>query len=389
MSLTGTVEVRKEKQEGKGAMSIDEMRNAGEVLDRLLSVPIYTGSSLTKKPVLLELYESARSKFQNPLTYLAVREILERTKKGDTVLIVTGFIIPPWFRAEHDGPAGAVTLARALNLGLDLTPVIMGEKMMSQGLSALARACGFAVTDYESAKAFPRRIALEDLPLDEDEAREKAKAVLDKMDPSLIITIEKASPNEKGVYHTGVGYDVTPIEGKVQYLMEEAQKRGIFTIGIGDGGNEVGMGCIKETVKKILPTGSRCGCPCGAGIHSGIATDLLVVAMVSNWGAYAIEALLAIAKGRPEIMHDRHLEERVFESAIQAGFIDPAAGFSMDSGDAIDKSVHLAMIDILNFIVRSRIGDNYYMEKYKEYASVDRANVDRKIKDWSRRMKDI
>jgi hypothetical protein len=367
-------------------MSIDEMRNIGEILDRLLSVPIYTGSSLTKKPVLLELYESARSKFKDPLTYLAAREILERTKKGDTVLIVTGFIIPPWFRAEHDGPAGAVTLARALNLGMDLTPVIMAENMLNQGLPALARACGFAVTDYENAKAFPRRIALEDLPIDENKARARARAVLDQMDPSLIVAIEKASPNEKGVYHTGVGFDVTPIEGKIQYLMQEAKNRGIFTIGIGDGGNEVGMGCIKETVKKILPTGSTCGCPCGAGTHSGIATDLLVVAMVSNWGAYAIEALLAIAKGKPEIMHDRHLEERVFGAAIQAGFIDPAAGFSMDSGDAIDKGVHLAVIDILNFIVRSKIGDNYYMEKYKEYASVDRAKVDQKIRDWSRRM---
>lgn len=367
-------------------ISSEEVQNVGEILDRLLSVPIFTGSSLTQKPVLLELYQGARDKFGAPLTYLAVNEILSRVNKGDTVLIVTGFIIPPWFRAEHDGPAGAVTLARALNLGLDATPVIVAEKAVNDRMSGLCEACGFKVADYDEAKQYPRRIALENLSVIDDVAQRRAKSLLDEMNPSLIIAIEKASPNEKGVYHTGVGYDVTAIEGKVSYLIQEAKKRGIFTIGIGDGGNEVGMGCIKETVKKVLPTGPKCGCPCGAGIHSDIATDLLLVAMVSNWGAYAIEALLAIAKGKPEIMHDRALEDKVFEAAASAGFIDPAAGFGMASGDAIDKNVHLAIVDILNFIVKSKISDSLYMEKYKEYSSIGRDAVQEKIKDWANKI---
>jgi D-glutamate cyclase len=364
-------------------MALEEIKNVGEILDRLLSVPIYTGSSLTKSPVLLELYESARSKFKEPLTYLAVNEILGRVKKGDTVLIATGFVVPPWLRPEHDGPAGAVTLARALNLSLDVTPVIVAEKVVNEKTISLCKACGFEVTSYDEAKKYPRRIALENLSLIDDIAKERAKTLLDEMQPSLILTIEKSSPNEKGVYHSGVGYDITAIEGKIQYLIEEAKRRNIFTIGIGDGGNEVGMGCIKETVKRVVPTGAHCGCPCGAGTHSDIATDLLIVAMVSNWGAYALEALLAIAKNKPEIMHDRALEERVFEAAISAGLIDPAAGFSMASGDAIDANIHLAIVDILNFIVKSKISDNFYMEKYKEYLSTGREAVQEKVKTWA------
>ena len=366
-------------------MEKDEMKNVAEILDRLLTVPIYTGSSLTKKPVLLELYQAAREKFKEPLTYLAAQEILKRANKGDTVLILTGFIIPPWFRAEHDGPAGAVTLARALNLGLDLTPVLVSEKVVIDRLAPVAEACGFEVSDYRGAKRFPRRIAFRELPLADRDAEQSAKALLDETDPSLMIAIEKASPNEKGVYHTGVGYDVTAIEGKVQYLVREAERRGIYTIGIGDGGNEVGMGCIKATVKEVVPTGGKCGCPCGGGTHSDVATDLLLVGMVSNWAAYALEAVLAIAKGKPEIMHDRALEERVFQASISAGFIDPAAGFSMDSGDAIDKNVHLAIVDILNFIVKSKVADNFYMEKYKEYASRDRDEVQKSILEWAAR----
>jgi hypothetical protein len=363
-------------------MTDEELKNVGEILDRLLTVPVYTGSSLTRKPILLELYQAARDKFKDPLIYLAVNEITSRAKKGDTVLITTGFIIPPWFRPEHDGPAGSITLARAMNLALDVTPVMICERVIKERITALCEACGFEVASYDEAKRFPRRIAIKELPVIDDAARERAKIILDETDPALIIAIEKASPNEKGIYHTGVGYDVTGMEGKIQYLFEEAKKRGIFTIGIGDGGNEVGMGCIKETIKKVLPTGARCGCPCGGGTHSDVATDLLVVAMVSNWAAYAIEALLAVAKGKPEILHDRALEERVFQASISAGLIDPAAGFSMDSGDAIDKSVHLAMVDILTFIVKSKINDSFYMEKYKEYASLERDKVQENIKKW-------
>jgi len=368
-------------------MTDEELKNVGEILDRLLTVPVYTGASLTRKPVLLELYQAARDRFKDPLIYLAVKEITRRVKKGDTILITTGFIIPPWFRPEHDGPAGAVTLARALNLSLDVTPVILCERVIQERIRALCEACGFEVTDYEEASRFPRRIAIRKLPVTDEVAKEQAKIILDDMKPSLIIAIEKASPNEKGIYHTGVGYDVTGIEGKIQHLFEEAGRRGIFTIGIGDGGNEVGMGCIKETIKKVLPTGAKCGCPCKSGTHSDIATDLLIVAMVSNWGAYAIEALLAVAKGKPEILHDRALEERVFEAAISAGLIDPAAGFSMDSGDAIDKSVHLAVVDILAFIVKAKIGDSFYMEKYKEYAALDRDKVQENIQKWAEKIR--
>ena len=196
-------------------MLTEEVKNVGEILDRLLSVPVYVGSSFTGRPALLDLYQGARDKFKEPLTYLAVKEILDRTKKGDTVLIVTGFVIPPWFRPEHDGPAGAITLARALNLGLDVTPVIVAEKMVTERMTSVCNACGFEVTDYDEAKKFQRRIALEELPLIDDIAKQRAKSVLDEMNPSVIITIEKASPNEKGVYHSGVGYDITAIQGKV------------------------------------------------------------------------------------------------------------------------------------------------------------------------------
>ncbi len=94
-------------------MDVDERKAVGEIIDRLLSVPVYTGSSLTKKPVLLELYDAARSKFKDPLSFLATEALIENVKPEDSVILTTGFVVPPWLRAENDGQVGALGLARA------------------------------------------------------------------------------------------------------------------------------------------------------------------------------------------------------------------------------------------------------------------------------------
>ena len=61
------------------------------------------------------------------------------------------------------------------------------------------------------------------------------------------------------------------------------------------------------------------------------------------------------------------MEGKLLEAAASAGYIDPAAGMGFSSGDAVDKNVHLAMVDIMNFIVKSRIQDSYYIQKYRWY----------------------
>jgi len=363
-------------------MDLEERKMVGEIIDRFLSVPIYTGSSLTRKPVLLELYEAARAKFGGPLTSLAAEALRERLNPGGSVLLTTGFIVPPWLRAETDGPVGAATLARGLNLCLDVTPVIVTEKFIAELIPPVLRAAGLEVADSALAKKTYRRIGVEPFTHDARKAKEQSIEILDRVKPSALIAIEKASPNEKGVYHSGVGYDITPLCAKVDALIDEARSRGILTIGIGDGGNEIGMGCIKDTIKKVVPTGAKCGCPCGAGTHGATETDILVVSMVSNWGCTALEANLAIAFGRMEILHDRALEEKILEEAASAGFIDPAAGLGIPSVDAIDKQVHLAVVDILNFIVKSRLQDSFYIQKYKEYVGEKRNQIQELIRSW-------
>jgi D-glutamate cyclase len=355
----------------------------GEIVDRLMSVPIFTGSSLSTKPVLLELYDAARAKFGAPLTYLASKWMAENLTPDDTVLILTGFIVPPWLRPENDGPVGAVNLARALNVAFDVSPLIVGEREVVSAMPLLCRAGGLEVTDFQTVKRATRRVALEPFTTDLAIAKAEAEKLLDRVAPKAVIAIEKASANEVGVHHSGVGYDVSAMTAKVDQIVEAARARGIWTLGIGDGGNEIGMGCIKDTVKSALSTGSNCGCPCGHGTHAATATDLLLPVMVSNWAAPALEANLAVRLGTMEVLHDRAMESKLLEAAADAGFIDPASGLSISCGDAIDKDVHLAIMDILNFIAKTRIADSFYIRKYRWYVSERRADIQKNISEWS------
>lgn len=61
----------------------------------------------------------------------------------------------------------------------------------------------------------------------------------------------------------------------------------IRSIGIGDGGNEVGMGkAYDKIIKSSIPNATENACV--------VPTDLLLVASVSNWGGYAISAAIAV-----------------------------------------------------------------------------------------------
>jgi len=61
----------------------------------------------------------------------------------------------------------------------------------------------------------------------------------------------------------------------------------ITTIGIGDGGNEIGMGKIPwDTIRRNIPNGGLIACR--------VPVDHLIVAGVSNWGAIFAMATLAL-----------------------------------------------------------------------------------------------
>ena len=81
------------------------------------------------------------------------------------------------------------------------------------------------------------------------------------------------------------------------FFVFSAKKSGkITTIGIGDGGNEIGMGKVHQQVIEHIQNGQN--------IASTVATDHLVTAGVSNWGGSALVAALRILNQCP--VHSRY-----------------------------------------------------------------------------------
>jgi hypothetical protein len=332
------------------ALDIDNKATLGEVVDQLTTLdPLHDAQW---RNVISSLYDAARDNCGGPLSVFAAERLIQSVRPGDFVIITTGWIIEECMEGETDGPIGAVSLARAISVGLQATPVIVCEESQVDILSEVSRAAGLHVYDVAEAKKYPGRVAILSFPSVDDEAKRESARLLNELKPSAIIAIEKPSRNEKGVYH-GARDTAVSFHARVDYLFDDARSRNILTVGIGDHGGEIGMGNILDTVKRVV--GTKCKCPCGSGIAGATKTDILIVGTSSNWGAYGLETCLAALLGREEVLHDSAAENRMLEAAVKAGAVDgsreTATGLGEPVVDGYPKKFHIFMIEMLQAVL--------------------------------------
>ena len=177
------------------------------------------------------------------------------------VLIGTGFPVTDTF--ETDGPVGAIALYEALEK-LGAEPWLACGPPLSQRIAE----------DYRVIELAARNVA---------DAAAEAKANLEKFKPAAVISIERPGLSADGCYYNMRGEDITPRSAFFDAYMDLAD---CPTLAIGDGGNEIGMGNIREAIATLDINAAETGC------------DELLVADVSNWGAYGIIALLGLWQGR-------------------------------------------------------------------------------------------
>ncbi len=192
----------------------------------------------------------------------------------------------------------------------------------------------------EEAKKAQSAVVVLPFPINEEKAKGEAKRLLDEFNPSLVAAVEKVSPNVKGIHHSASGFSVHDHSAKVGILWEDATAQGIPTIGIADGGNEIGMGNIMETVKKIVPNAAKCKCPCGAGTAAALKATELFAAYISNWGAYAIAAGLAALKDDLNLVQTGAMELRMVRACVDAGAIDGVTQLTYPGADGEDEEVN-------------------------------------------------
>jgi hypothetical protein len=228
------------------------------------------------------LFTATKGDFEAACREIAARPVVD---------VFTGFFIPtgepPGF--ETDGPLGAVTLYRTLD-ALGGHAFLWSERPVTAAMNA-----ALAVTGHEY------------------------QPLVHWIPTKHAIWLERVGPATDGSYYTMRGRDVS----EYQYpKWSDVAGRSVTSIGIGDGGNEIGMGKIPhETIVKNIPNGDL--------IHCRVPTDHLIVAGVSNWGAYALAAGVYVLRGvkPPRDLFDPDREREILEVMVREGpLVDGVTG---------------------------------------------------------------
>ena len=336
-------------------ISEEGLRNVAEALDSMTNVDVPARNAIRV------LHGACRELLEGKPMCLAAVELLQRSvRRGDYVFLTTGWAEQPSNipdRGETDGPPGAAALARSIHLTLGGLPVILTDDYLVEGMRRVMLSAGFHATTPENLPhslsddpgvTYCPTAAIIGLPRDIDEDRRMEEELLDRYRPACCISIERGAMNRHGRIHGMGGRDFSANQAKMDFLFTGAAERGIATLGIGDGGNEIGMANIESTIREKVRYGDRCRCPCGAGIAPDVAkVDVLVSATISNWGAYAVASLLALAEGRLDAMCSEEREARVLDACVAAEFHDSMGAGVSSSVDGCEAAVHLALITLI------------------------------------------
>uniref|UniRef100_A0A8C8S4V5 D-glutamate cyclase, mitochondrial n=1 Tax=Pelusios castaneus TaxID=367368 RepID=A0A8C8S4V5_9SAUR len=216
-----------------------------------------------------------------------------------SVLITTGF--PTHFNheppEENDGPPGAIAMAAMLQSlekdvvivtdqrAMSLNKKIIEDAVQKGILKTPVPVLSYQGGDAESALMF----------LCEDGTLERPRF-------NHLIAIERAGMAVDGNYYNARKVNIKHLVDPIDELFLAAHTiPGITTTGIGDGGNELGMGKVKEAVRRHIKNGDVIACD--------VKADFTIAAGVSNWGGYAVACALYILNTCE--IHDRYLRKAV------------------------------------------------------------------------------
>jgi hypothetical protein len=222
------------------------------------------------------------------------------------VAIVSGFYIPKAGAGETDGPPGAKALGDALTA--------LGAKVVY-------------LTDRHNAPLFQ---ALRAAPLYTSWAALRAACR-----PTHLLAVERAGRALDGCYYNLRAEDISAHTDPLDEPFLAAAAAGMVTIGIGDGGNEIGMGRVREHVARQVPQGERIG--------STVETAHLIVSGVSNWGAYGLCGALSALTGR-NLLPGAEAATDAVRRIVAAGAVDGLTHRNDPTVDALPLAESLALL---------------------------------------------
>ena len=219
-------------------------------------------------------------------------------KKG-VIFITTGFYVAG--HAETDGPPGALILCLILKK-LGYIPMILTDKY-----------CQDFFEKYDIKVIY-----------------------MDINNPSGMISIERCGLNIENKYANMRNISISEHTAEIDLFFEIYYNK-IPTIGIGDGGNEIGMGNLENIIKDNLNL-----IPCK------IKVDKLIISSVSNWGGYGLAAYLCKLTNNKSFFES--VEKTVkdyIKYIISLGSVDGVTHENKEKVDGYDIEIELNIISSL------------------------------------------
>jgi hypothetical protein len=300
-----------------------------ENIDRLITIEMRPHNMV--QGIVPQLYRAVRGS-GDPLTYRAARALTDLA--GGRIALITGITLPGHLpKGEIDGPVGTVALALALSR-LGYRPEVLVPDEIISVIDVMQPVVNVTAPVVSTTGLTSGQVS----------------QWIQHYDGA--ITVEKLGRNRKGVRHSIMGTTIPPSDEPVDDLVGGLTQEGKLTIGIGDGGNEMGFGMVFHTAREIVPRGAACGCPCGDGIVTNTATQQLLPVAVSNFGAYGLVTALSVLHERQDLLPDGQTIVRIIEAGVQEGCLDGGrVNPTFIGDDGIPAAAIAAVVTLLQTIV--------------------------------------
>ncbi len=241
-----------------------------------------------------------------------------------TIFIVTGFYIISAEQTETDGPPGAVAIGNALaKLGNDV--VYVTDEFSSEVVRTITEdeVIEFPITNHFESANF-------------------ANQLVEERSPSALVAIERAGLIGDGTYRNMRGIELTPFNAKIDHLFDQHP----YSVGIGDGGNEIGMGNLQNVIPTIehefLPKN-----PCVT------TTTELIVASCSNWGGYGLIAALSLKRGE-NLLPSVEESMQMVREIVAVGAVEGMSGENKEWVDGRDLKADSVCIRDLHALLEEQ-----------------------------------
>lgn len=252
---------------------------------------------------------------------------------ADRVGIVSGFPVQAAsgrICGETDGPSGTAHLAHALlAAGKEVFCVTdpLQAPLFRAALGARAPEATLVILSAESDAADFRQLLWE-------------------RQPELLIALERPGKAADGHFYSmgNCIRDAAIIDTDPLFVL--AKEKGISTLAIGDGGNELGMGQFRREIHRYVPH--------GAEICAAFSADLALAAGISNWWGWGLAALLSYHSGK-NLLPDAAAEAETLAAVVAAGGVDGLHGRQECSVDGFPLARQLTLLASLQELVEAAL----------------------------------